>query len=465
MKRNKYKKTRQVNQVKIEFTKKPITAWGGIASLVGKYLEQIRFQEWVESNIPIEEKSNNGKGVYTKTLGQFLTVLTGGSRFQHMSWWGHGVEALQKTFNVNWLPKATSTLTRFWSKIDSQAQSEKLGRKCREFAGKIVCWEKIKEDNLNFDSSVMTRYGKQEGAKKGYNPKKRGRPSHHPLLSFLGTGYVVNLWNRSGDTTSGHQIIEFFKQTVKSLGDGFKVKRVLCDAGFYIAGFVEQLESRGFKYIIAAPIIQILQQQIFGVRSWKQIAKGIEAGEFKFEHYDEKWGKSRRYVVVRQEIKKRPNASGKQPSLFQDIEQWKEYRFSLMITNDTDLEPEEVWREYRPRANDENVIKDLKEGYGFAAFNMKSFWATEAVMVANALLFHNLVHYLNRNILNHKSPKEQLRTLRSKYFILPGMLGSADGYSVLRLAVQSKKLKSKLLYFLEQLSRIPYKLNCNAVDT
>ena len=465
MKRKKYKKTQQVNQVKIKFTKKPITAWGGIAGLVGKYLEQIKFREWVESNIPIEEKSNNGKGIYTKTLGQFLTVLTGGSRFQHMSWWGHGVEALQKTFNVNWLPKATSTLTRFWSKIDSQAQSEKLGRKCREFALKIVCWEKIREDNLNFDSSVMTRYGKQEGAKKGYNPKKRGRPSHHPLLSFLGTGYVVNLWNRSGDTTSGHQIIEFFKQTVKSLGDGFKVKRVLCDAGFYIAGFVEQLESRGFKYIIAAPIIQILQQQIFGVKSWKQISKGIEAGEFQFEHYDEKWRKSRRYVVIRQEIKKRPNASGKQPSLFKDIEQWKEYRFSLMITNDSDLEPEEVWREYRPRANDENVIKDLKEGYGFAAFNMKNFWATEAVMVANALLFHNLVHYLNRNILNVKSPKEQLRTLRSKYFILPGMLGSADGYSVLRLAVQSKKLKSKLLYFLEQLSRIPYKLNCNAVDT
>ena len=34
---------------------------------------------------------------------------------------------------------------------------------------------------LDFDSSVITRYGKQEGAKKGYNPNKRGRLSHHPL--------------------------------------------------------------------------------------------------------------------------------------------------------------------------------------------------------------------------------------------------------------------------------------------
>jgi len=31
----------------------------------------------------------------------------------------------------------------------------------------------------------MTRYGNQEGAKRGYNPKKKGRPSHQPQLAFL----------------------------------------------------------------------------------------------------------------------------------------------------------------------------------------------------------------------------------------------------------------------------------------
>ena len=47
----------RVNQVKITFTGKPITAWGGIATLVGKFLEGIDFQEWVEKNIPIRETS------------------------------------------------------------------------------------------------------------------------------------------------------------------------------------------------------------------------------------------------------------------------------------------------------------------------------------------------------------------------------------------------------------------------
>ena len=37
--------------------------------------------------------------------------------------------------------------------------------------------------SLDLDSTVFERYGKQEGARKGYNPRKHGRASHHPLLS------------------------------------------------------------------------------------------------------------------------------------------------------------------------------------------------------------------------------------------------------------------------------------------
>lgn len=33
---------------------------------------------------------------------------------------------------------------------------------------------------------------------------------------------------------------------------------------------------------------------------------------------------------------------------------------------------------YKPRANDENIIDNLKNCFGFDDFNMNSFWATEA---------------------------------------------------------------------------------------
>ena len=67
-------------------------------------------------------------------------------------------------------------------------------------------------------------------------------------------------------------------------------------------------------------------------------------------------------MVVRQSITKRPKFSGKLPSLFKDLEGRSNYRISVMITNDATAPPEKIWTSYCPRANDENVITDLKEG-------------------------------------------------------------------------------------------------------
>ena len=134
MKRRKYTKSRRVNQVYVEFTSKPITAWGGIASVIAKFLEEIGFREWGEGHVPIEERSNNAKGVYPKVLAQFLTALVGGHRFGHLSWWGHGIEAIKKSFGVEWLPTVGSVLTRFWNKLSTQGAAERWAGSARHLA-------------------------------------------------------------------------------------------------------------------------------------------------------------------------------------------------------------------------------------------------------------------------------------------------------------------------------------------
>ena len=224
------------------------------------------------------------------------------------------------------------------------------------------------------------------------------------------------------------------------------------------------LESEEYIYIIAVPISRAIQREILGMTDWETISKGIEVSEFEFEHVDPKWTRPRRYVVVKQSVNKRPKALGKQPSLFQELEDWSQYRISVMVTNDMDSAPEKIWREYRPRANDENVIKDLKEGYGFESFNLKNFWATEAILTMIGLVFHNLIVYLNRTILNPNRPQERLKTLRHKYFILPGLLGSAGGKRILRLSVQEKRFRAKIISILRRIYLIPHSLNCIAVD-
>ena len=54
---------------------------------------------------------------------------------------------------------------------------------------------------VDFDSTVITRYGNQEGSAKGYNPTKKGRNSYHPLMAFVSqTRMVANAWLRPGNT-------------------------------------------------------------------------------------------------------------------------------------------------------------------------------------------------------------------------------------------------------------------------
>ena len=109
-------------------------------------------------------------------------------------------------------------------------------------------------------------------------------------------------------------------------------------------------------------------------------------------------------------------------------------------------------------------VKQVQISFTNKPITMKNFWATEAVMVINALVFHNLIHFLNRHILNPGKVIEQMKTLRMKYFILPAQLGSGGRRSVLRLSVQDKSLRGKIRYWLNKIAGFPLQLNCIAVE-
>jgi len=450
-----------VNQVRIEFTNKPMTSYGGI-SIMAKLLERISFRGWIEKNLPIEERSNNAKGIYGKVIGLFLTVLCGGNRYSHNGWWSHGATPLKAVFGLEWLPLTSTTLTRFWGKMGNQKITERWMDAARAFARQTMDWMKITQDYLCLDSTVLTRYGNQEGAKRGYNPNKKGRPSHHPLFAYLGCGLGVNLWNRGGDTASATNATGFLDQTLKAL-EGIAITFLLCDSGFYGLKFLKHLDMRGCKYIMAVALNRFFQSKIQSLTNWRKIADGIEVGEFDYA-LGGQGEASRRYVAIRQNIKKRPKAGGKQPFLFREMEEWRDYRIGLMVTSERQPLPEEIWRSYRPRANIENGIKELKNGYGIEGFCLKNFWSTEAAMGMIALVFHNLIHYLKATVIAPEGMLPQLKTLRGKYLVIPGVLGSGNGYSVLRLAVSGKKFLAKFVSIFARIHLIPHTLNCIAVE-
>jgi len=451
--------TGEANKVKIAFTKRKMTAYGGFA-LLASFFERIDFAHMIEKAMPIEECSPNGIGIYGKTIAFVSMVFAGAERFSHLMYLGNK-DVLASVFGVQRLPDAATTLTRMFNKLKNLKTADVLSCNVWAYLTQLIPWKTIGEDWLTFDSTVLLRYGEQEGAKRGYNPVKHGRPSHSPLLAFLNKSkYVIHLWNRSGNVATWNNILAFFTASYDRIRTRIKVLGVIADSGFYLKQFIEMLERERLTYIIAVRLIRPLQRQIYSLTEWKQIAKGLAVSEFFFMH--PLWGKERRYIVVRQNIIRRKKAMGKTLPLFAHEIEIRDYRYSAWITNSH--EPAyDVWTMCKPRANDENTIKELKEDFALGGFSLKRFYAVEAAMVVRVLVY-NVFLLFRREFLGKKEKRQHLKTLRYKYFVLPAQMGSNGRDAVLRISVRSRKIRAKLAYLFTRISSYtpPLDLNCTA---
>ena len=166
---------------------------------------------------------------------------------------------------------------------------------------------------LDMDSTILCRYGEQEGSLKGYNPKKPGRPSHHPLVAFLAEGRRL-LWAvlRSGNSGSANGCVEFLKQALTVLPAGQRIGLVRADAGFFEKRLLEYLESQELPYIIVARLTQVVRKLVIRqipARAWRVVARGIEVADLEVSLPNWKTVK-RRFVCLRQEILSGPRPAG-----------------------------------------------------------------------------------------------------------------------------------------------------------
>ena len=138
---------------------------------------------------------------------------------------------------------------------------------------------------LDLDSSVVTRYGEQQGAAKGYNPKKPGRNSHHPLMAFVAdVELVANFWLRSGDAHTANNFEAFLQQTLSNLKNK-AIGLLRADTGFYSKKIFELLESHNkpISYIIGCPMYVTIQRTIHSQKVWVKLDDGIEIAQTQYQ--------------------------------------------------------------------------------------------------------------------------------------------------------------------------------------
>lgn len=94
-------------------------------------------------------------------------------------------------------------------------------------------------------------------------------------------------------------------------------------------------------------------------------------------------------------------------------------------------------RIYRFRAEAENKIKELKYDFCFDSFNLRSFYATEAVL-SFVMLAYNLMSLFRRFVL-HSEIQRRLSTLRYNNFVIGSYLFRDGNQVILKMALTLKR--------------------------
>jgi len=339
-----------------EYSSKPVSAWGGMR-LMKELVDKTKVMEKLKEMPLPKPLSNRGYNPLCVIESFWVCVWLGGMKFSHTALLRFD-EVLKRIFCWKEVP-SISTYTRFFNKFTRQINDTTFAAFNKWFFNQIP----IERFTLDLDSTVITRYGNQEGSAKGYNPHKKGRNSHHPLMAFISDlRMVLNAWLRPGNTSTSNNIYNFFYETLNII-DKKKIGLVRADSGFFGNKFLTFLEQEELNYITAVKINPLLKQEILKIKPWVSTDDGIAIGEFLYQAHS--WNKPRRIIVVKQSVTKRPQCKGE--ILFAELPQYTEYRFQLYVTS-LNLSPLEIWRLYRGRADSENRIKELKYEFGMEGF-------------------------------------------------------------------------------------------------
>jgi Transposase DDE domain group 1 len=339
--------------------------------------------------------------------------------------------ALSKIFDWNKVP-GQDAYKRYFNKF-TQVTNQEVGR---HFFSWFFQSLNIDYFTLDIDSTIMTRYGDQEGAKKGYNPSKKGRKSHHPIIAFVNeVRLVANFWLRSGDSSSANNFLSFLEDTIANFGTK-KVGLVRLDSGFCSKEIMDYLEFKKLNYIIAARFTHPIQHLIDSQEVWVVVDNGIEICNKTYKAVS--WENPRRIVIVRQKIKERPNAGGRTLSLFPEDEIHRNYRYSAYFTNQ-EISATDVWRSYRARGDAENRIKELKYDFGVDSFSLKEFYPTEAALLF-VMFAYNLMSIFRLFVLQEKTQKT-LSTNRYRVFAIGAYFEKVNDTLKLKISLIKKRRK------------------------
>ena len=366
-----------------DFSASSLTAYGGLLP-VATMLEKLQFQQLIEEHVTIKRLTTSMPG-FRFVLGMVLALYVGFSRLNHLQYLERE-PMLTGILEVVKLPPQC-TFWRFLASLHLSAARQLLevGRRMRQRVWEAAHVE-LKEVTLDTDTTVQTVYGQQMGARKGYNPKHRGKKSYQPILTFLAeTREYVGGELRKGDRPTGKQIAAHLESVFAALPETVERVYARADSGFYCWEAVATYEKHGCRFVLSAQKTSRLVEEL-QVAAWTGSPRTDADGQCEFRYQPQGWGRAYRFVALRYQKKPKPTECN-EPEQYQLFDT-PEYSYRVFVTN-LDAPIDALVGFYRQRAGAENLIKEANNDAGLAA-HPSARWAMNCVHFQLAMLAYNL---------------------------------------------------------------------------
>jgi Transposase DDE domain group 1 len=288
------------------------------------------------------------------------------------------------------------------------------------------------------DSTVNTRHGHQEDAAIGYNPHKRGRKSHHPLICVAARPRLcLHLEWRPGDTVSATD----WQPAMEKLWSHPTIRQRLWlnrgDAGFGQEAVLAWHEQEGGKrpeHLFKLRLTSNVRRAIAKV-PWPLWEGAPTLGCQQIAQTTVKlhgWSRERRVVIVR-------TLKPVNPSPQDEFRDNPEDEVAVYVTNleKNAATPGQIALLYAQRADTQNVFDELKNQWGFRGYCSRRAVVTE-LAARLVLLTYNLWSLFTRLMGLNPGHHTEAVTSRRDFLFLAAQVVESGRQRVVKLAVKAE---------------------------
>lgn len=247
---------------------------------------------------------------------------------------------------------------------------------------------KANEVTLDYDNTIC--FTDKKDASRTYKSEK----GYQPGVGFIGSS-VVYVENRSGKSTAhvgqDQTLTRMFMHLQKQ---GITVKRFRADSASYGYEMIQVINRFSDLFYLRARMSQTLEKAISSVKKWKPIRKNGETlyrGETTFTPFQravrdiEKATELKAYRLV---ITKEVRRDGQLNAFTGEA-----YNYSAIITNDTEMETDQIVHFYNQRGAIEKEFEVLKYDFGWQNLPF-SYLAENNVYLLVTAMCRNIYHFL-----------------------------------------------------------------------